>query len=331
MRNGSPSENEQTARLILAAAHGVHLRRYERLMERFGTAQEALRASEKQLMETQGVSPALAERLSLRFKMRLEDASFAEKRWDALRQASARALLPDDPLYPEPLRDIPDAPALLIALGNAPFPQKAVALVGQRRPTDRGRQAARIAASAARKHGWCVVSGLALGIDGESHRAALRFDAQAAETPRETATVAALPCCPLSIYPRQNRRLAQEIAENGLLVSENFAGDLQRWKFVQRNRIISGLSRGTLVIEAGEGEGSLHTARFANRQRRAVAVWDWSDDPTMSLGARALENAGAPAYNERTIDDWFARLEENDSFQKLALFENRFAPRYQLR
>lgn len=310
--------DEQTARAALASTLGVNLRLFNRLMRRFGSAAEVLRADPADLLYTDGISNRLAPRISGRFRR----AGAVSARAAYLQRAGFQIITGADPTYPDALRRIPDAPALLAARGRLHFPDRSVAIVGQRNPSKRGRGAARFAAETARKLGWCVVSGLALGIDTEAHRTALRIGVN--ESP-EPATIAVLPSDPISIYPPRRKPLADKIAEKGLLLSEHLWGQLQRWMFVQRNRIISGLCRGALIIEAGERDGALHTARFAAKQSRSVAVWDWSSAPNRSVGTAALERSGISAYHKETLHRWFTRLEQGGPYSEMALFEKTLA------
>ncbi len=316
--------DEQTARAALASTRGVNLRLFNRLMRRFGSAAEVLRADPADLLYTDGVSNRLAPRIAERFRR----AGAVSARAAYLQNLGFQLVTGADPAYPDALRDTPNAPAMLAASGRLYFPNRSVAIVGQRNPSKRGREAARFAAETARQLGWCVVSGLALGIDTEAHRAALRVGADASPEP---ATIAVLPSDPIAIYPPRRKPLADKIAEKGLLVSEHLWGELQRWMFVQRNRIISGLCRGTLIIEAGERDGALHTARFAAKQRRSVAVWDWSKAPNRSFGTAALEHSGISAYHKKTLHRWFTRLEQGGPYSEMALFENEVAFDIQLR
>ncbi|MDE0019772.1 MAG: DNA-processing protein DprA [Candidatus Poribacteria bacterium] len=316
--------DEQTARAALASTPGVNLRLFNRLMRRFGSAAEVLRAASADLLYTDGVSNILAPRIA----GRLRSARAISARAAYLQSTGFQLITGADHAYPDALRDLSDAPAMLAARGRLHFPDRSVAVVGQRNPSKRGREAARFAAETARNLGWCVVSGLALGVDTEAHRTALRIGANASPEP---ATIAVLPSEPISIYPPRRRLLAEKIAEKGLLVSEHLWGELQRWMFVQRNRIISGLCRGALIIEAGERDGALHTARFAAKQGRSVAVWDWSSAPNRSLGTAALERSGISAYHKKTLHRWFSRLEQGGPYSEMALFEKTLAFDIQLR
>ncbi|MDR0496094.1 MAG: DNA-processing protein DprA [Treponema sp.] len=192
-----------------------------------------------------------------------------------------------DSTYPPLLREIFDPPALLFYRGKLPDPEKPlVAVVGTRKPTS---QAAERAYELSRELGdnaIPVVSGLALGIDSMAHRGNL-----AARAP----TVAVLGSSPDNVYPSSNRDLARRILETGgLIVSEYPPGTRPlKWNFPERNRIISGLARGTVVVEAPEKSGALITARFALDQDRDLWVHKAGITPKRGAGTARLADDGA--------------------------------------
>lgn len=165
--------------------------------------------------------------------------------------------------FPEGLRDIPQSPPVLFVRGAAgPQFEQAVAIVGTRHVTPYGRQATELFADALARSGVAIVSGLARGVDAIAHRVAVD-----AGVP----TVAALAGGIDRVYPRENEGLSRRIVENGCLVSEYPPGIPARPDyFPRRNRIVSGLAKATLVVEAGEGSGALHTANWAFEQGRDV-------------------------------------------------------------
>ncbi len=209
--------------------------------------------------------------------------SEAESRAIRLRRTGLTILLASDPDYPETLRATRDPPPLLFVRGDpavlsAPH---TLAIVGTRRPTETGRRiAGRIATAAAALDG-VVVSGLAVGIDGAAHAAAVSAGAR---------TIAVLGSGHDELYPRAHRRLAAEIAtRGGAVVSELVPwARPASWSFPQRNRIISGLSAATIVVEAGHGSGALITARDALQQGRDVFVVPGPLDAATSAGCLAL-------------------------------------------
>lgn len=210
------------------------------------------------------LAPSDRERLLARGR-----ALLASGEVDALQHAAQRVdlriLTPADACWPEPLRALPDPPALLFLRGDAALlsaPQ--IAVVGARRASRRGREDARWLVSDLAAAGLVVTSGLALGIDGCAHRAALDAGGR---------TVAVLGSGLDRIHPRRHLELADAVARRGALVSEFVPGTPPLPQhFPRRNRIISGLTRGVLVVEAGEHSGSMITARLAAAQGREVFV-----------------------------------------------------------
>ena len=210
-----------------------------------------------------------------------------------------RRVLPlGDPLYPQRLLDTEDPPLLLYAVGRPEAwsqnllntgSKPWLAVVGSRNPTPQGVVNARQFASALAGSGITIVSGMALGVDGAAHEGALEGAA-----PDGLATVAVVGTGLDRVYPKQHRELAHRIAQHGVILSE-FAlgtGPLAP-NFPQRNRIISGLSQGTLVVEAALQSGSLITARQAVEQGREVFAIPGSIHATQSRGCHALIKEGA--------------------------------------
>ncbi len=188
------------------------------------------------------------------------------KEWDKLAAAGARLLLKEDFDYPELLKEIPGSPFGIYSIGGTiNFVGKAVAIVGTRKATPEGRATAKNFSRVIAASGFGVVSGLALGIDAAAHAGCLEANGK---------TIAVLACGLDSIYPKTNDPLAKRIIESGgAIISEYPLGATPLpYRFLERNRIISGLAAGVLVIEAPEGSGSLATARFAMEQNRDVFV-----------------------------------------------------------
>ncbi|MGM0516462.1 MAG: DNA-processing protein DprA [Pseudomonadota bacterium] len=193
----------------------------------------------------------------------------------------------DDPAFPERLRELPDAPAALFCHGRASaLNEPQLAIVGSRTPTTGGRQNARAFARHLASQGLTITSGLALGVDGEAHRGAL--DAGGI-------TIAVLGTGPDRIYPPEHGSLAADIvAGDGLIVSEWLPGTgPKRGHFPRRNRLISGLSHGVLVVEASQKSGSLITARLAGEQGRDVFAIPGSIHNPLARGCHQLIREGA--------------------------------------
>ena len=200
-----------------------------------------------------------------------------------------RSLALGDPAYPALLRHIPDPPARLWLRGDADpsiLDRTALAVVGARACSGYGRTVARLLAGEAAALGVVVVSGLARGIDGEAHRAALAVGGT---------TVAVLGCGVDRDYPAAHAELARSIlAAGGLVVSEYAPGiEPAPWRFPARNRIIAGLARATVVVEARERSGALITADFALEDGREVLAVPGEITSALSRGTNALLRLGA--------------------------------------
>ena len=197
-----------------------------------------------------------------------------------------------DPEYPPLLRELHDAPYTIFWRGTLPDPERPlVAIVGTRSPTGDGSLAAERIARDFVHAGVSIVSGLARGIDAFAHRGTIAGGG---------ATVAVLACGLDKIYPRSNAHLASVLVESGgCLLGEYPPGDEPlKYRFPQRNRIISGLSRAVLVIEAPEKSGALITADFALEQGRDLFVYRGTLHSSRSAGCRNLFSQGAPAVSE---------------------------------
>jgi len=210
----------------------------------------------------------------------------------------ANALVPlGDPRYPPSLLTIEDPPVLLYLTGRIDWldahgwPQRSLAMVGARTPTPQGSQNAHDFARAFAQSGICVVSGMALGIDGAAHEGALSAPEAA---PAPLATLAVIGTGIDRIYPRQHRDLAHRIAARGLIVSEYPLGTPPLpANFPKRNRLIAGLAQGTLVVEAARQSGSLITARLAVEQGKDVFAIPGSIHSPLARGCHVLIRQGA--------------------------------------
>lgn len=216
-----------------------------------------------------------------------DDTVLAHERW--LAQDAARHVLTlADPRYPAPLLDTADPPLMLFVHGRLDalsHPQR-LAIVGSRNPTPQGAQNAQAFAQSLAGAGLSVVSGLALGIDGAAHEGALRADGGF--------TLAVVGTGLDRVYPSRHRDLAHRIAAQGALISEYPLGTPPlAHHFPQRNRVIAGLSMGTLVVEAALQSGSLITARLASEQGREVFAIPGSIHSPQSHGCHALIRQGA--------------------------------------
>ena len=270
-------------------------------------------ATARKLLTAYGLPPrifeqplsALRERVSAKQAAALQQepaelATLLETTWQWLQAdpASRRVLTLGDPHYPASLLEMEDPPLMLYGLGAAQLwsgsslalhPEHAVAVVGSRNPTAQGASNAHQFSQALAQAGLTIVSGLALGVDGAAHAGALEGAAA-----QQIATVAIVGTGLDRVYPRQHRDLAHRIAQHGLILSEYPLGTPPlSANFPKRNRIIAGLTRGTLVVEAALQSGSLITARLAVEQGKDVFAIPGSIHSTQARGCHALIKQGA--------------------------------------
>ena len=238
--------------IALFRVSGIGRVRLKRLKEHFGALDLAWNASTAELRSAGLDEASIAHLLEARGSVDL-DADVSR-----LQQCGVRALTLDDPSYPARLREAPDGPAVLYVRGTLPpehLPH--VAVVGTRRPTAYGRQATAELVDGLVERGVVVVSGLAIGIDSVAHRQALE---------RNGITVAVLASGLDLVYPAENLSLAQRIVTQGALVSEYPPGVKPRPEsFLLRNRIMSGLCHGVVVVEAGDRSGAMRTVAGSRR------------------------------------------------------------------
>ena len=212
---------------------------------------------------------------------------------EKLQKAGVRALTWNDASYPPRLKEIHDPPPVLYVRGEIlPEDERSVAVVGTRKATAYGREAAGMLARNLAGSGVTIVSGLARGIDSVAHRAALEGQGR---------TIAVFGCGLDVIYPSEHRRLASDILDCGALVSEHPLGTRPDARhFPRRNRLISGMTLGSLVVEAGEISGALLTVRQALEQNREVFCVPGSIFSPVSRGTNALIQEGAKLVMDHT-------------------------------
>lgn len=269
----SLSFEEKIARLRLIRTEQVGPVTYHQLMHRFGSAGSALLAL-----------PGLARRGGRKTVPKIYPQAMAAEEMDRHDALGAEFVFWGTPAYPARLSVVTDAPPVLSVRGNgALLSKKAVAIVGARNASANGCRMARTVAGDVGRAGYLIVSGLARGIDAAAHSGAL-----------ETGTVAVLGCGVDVVYPKQNAALYNAVSERGALISEVPLGTKPAARlFPRRNRIISGMARGVVVVEASLRSGSLITARLAGEQGREVfAVPGAAYDPR-GRGANALIRDGA--------------------------------------
>ena len=289
-----PAQDELVDALRLALISGVGPRIRKSLLERFGSARAVLAAAPSELRGVQGVGPKLTHKIA-----GAAGEIDVEGEIALCREHGIRILVESHAEYPRVLREIHDPPGVLFVRGTLmPSDALAIGVVGTRHGTPYGlRQAERLAAGLARA-GLTVVSGLARGIDAAAHRGALAAGGR---------TIAVLASGVMNIYPPEHDKLAGEVAAHGALLSEQppraepLAGT-----FPQRNRLISGMSLGVLVVEAAERSGALITARHAMEQGREVFAVPGNIDGRASRGCHQLIRDGAKLVE--SVDDVLEEL-----------------------
>ncbi len=275
------TDQELVDTLRLSLISGVGPRTRMALLERFGSPAAVLAAPSSQLRAVKGIGPKLLEKI-----LQANSEIDAQAVIDICRQHGIEILMESDATYPRALREIYDPPGVLFVRGSIkPQDALAIGIVGTRHATQYGlRQAERLASSLARA-GLTIISGLARGIDAAAHRGALAAGGR---------TIAVLASGVTNIYPPEHAGLAEEIVQQGALISEAppqaepLAGT-----FPQRNRLISGMSLGVIIVEAGDRSGALITARHAMEQGRDVFAVPGNVDNRTSRGTHRLIRDGA--------------------------------------
>ncbi|MBV9762884.1 MAG: DNA-protecting protein DprA [Acidobacteriaceae bacterium] len=273
--------------LALRMAPGVGTLSTLRLLEKFKSPQAIFRCSASEL-EAGGLSPAQARNLASGYSF--EDAVDQQQK---LLDAGAQLITIQDARYPRQLREIFDPPVLLFALGRTELLDASmVGVVGTRRPTPYGLAAAERLSSDLAKAGLAIISGMARGIDTAAHKAALAEDGD---------TVAVLGCGVDVLYPVENRKLYEEISRRGVLLSEFPLGaPAYPQNFPIRNRIVSGISLGVIIVEGAQHSGSAITAKLAMDQGREVFAVPGNITSKMSWGPNLLIKQGAKLVQEWT-------------------------------
>ncbi|MFO1021147.1 MAG: DNA-processing protein DprA [Planctomycetales bacterium] len=270
-----PSEAELLDALRLQITPGLSPRTIRLLLDRFESPTRILEASAAELSQIPDLKPRVLSALQSAKQQPLADVE-----WKRCQELRVQLLLRGCAGYPTRLAEIPDPPVVLYCRGDfAARDDLAIGIVGSRHCTLYGQQQAERLAGALARAGFTIVSGLARGIDAAAHRGALTAGGR---------TIAVLANSVADVYPPEHENLAAEIACHGAVVSESPLGRRPLPEmFPQRNRIISGLSLGVIIVEADRKSGSLHTARHALEQNREVFAVPGRIDCRTSDGCRA--------------------------------------------
>ncbi len=268
---------------------GIGSVRMQALEDFYGDLERAWNASYDSLLET-GIPAKLCERI-----VQLRKQVDLEKYWNKIISQGIKVITRDDDLYPRLLREINQPPPVLYVRGELSLDDEwAVAIVGTRKLTHYGRQAAEEFSRQLADHHITVVSGLARGIDAVAHKAAIEAGGR---------SIAVLGSGVDRIYPPEHTALAEKIMNHGAIISDYAPGTSpESSNFPPRNRIISGLSRAVVVIEAGEKSGALITAEFASDQGRDVYALPGQIFSLQSKGTnRLIQNGAKPILEIRDL------------------------------
>ena len=290
------SPDEQRALIALSLVPGVGPGRIRLLVNAFGSAAEALEAPRAALEALEGFGGLTADAI-----VRFDGYDLVEEQWRRAAQVEARMVTEWDPLYPEALRTIYDPPVFLWMRGEAvPEDSRAIAIVGTRKPSEYGKRMTERFAGELTERGYTIVSGLAYGVDAIAHATALQAGGR---------TLAVLGSGADWIYPARNLPLAMRIQSAGAIFSEYPLGARpDAVHFPRRNRIVSGLSLGTLVVEAYEKGGALITAGQALEQNREVfAVPSALTNPAGAGANRLIQRGHAKLV--LSVDDLLVEIE----------------------
>ena len=297
---------EQEFWFALASVDGVGPMRIKRLINRFGTIEAIFDAELPEIARVPLFNPLLASRI---LKARIRVAEFRRHiKW--FKSRGIDILCVEDEGYPTQLKEISNAPAILCKKGNlSQVNEKTVAIVGSTTPTELGILTTLELSTRLVQAGVTVVSGLAKGTDAFAHWGALYANGT---------TVGVVGSDLLSIYPSEKQELANQICENGALFSEHpFTTQPTPTNLVLRNRLISGLSIATIVVEENENGGAIRTATFALEQERLVLACNWKNRSPLSEGPRKLIQRGAYPISPDQLDKVVDVLSDPDRVEKI--------------
>jgi DNA processing protein len=285
--------NQYLGWLALALTPGLGARMAGKLLRQMGSPEAIFNASLTEL-EAQRLPAAVAQALHTR-----QPLSAAAKELAQAQAAGVRLLTWDEPEYPQRLREIYDPPPLLYVRGNVELLNRhLISIVGSRRPTPYGNQMAEKLAKDLAERGLVIVSGLARGIDSSAHKGALSSPTGA--------TIGVLGCGIDVIYPKENKKIFAEMEKRGAIISEFAMGTFPGpQNFPIRNRIISGISVGVVVVEGAQYSGSLITARLAMEFGREVYGVPGNATQPTSFGPNQLIKQGA-----KLVTSWEDVIEE---------------------
>ncbi|MFQ5751827.1 MAG: DNA-processing protein DprA [bacterium] len=302
--------SERTYWIALAMCPGVGARLFKALLAKFGSPQSVFGSTVEELTRIPRMTEAMARQiLSVSVDRVVEEVL-------SLENESIDIVTQVDENFPVNLKAAFDAPPILFVRGGYLSQDvNAVAVIGTREASKRGKDLAKKLAAEFAQQGWTVVSGLARGIDTVAHQGALAGEGR---------TIAVLGSGIRNIHPKRNLLLAQEIVRSGAVISEQHPNAPPRGPYLMaRDRIVSGLSKAVIVVEAGEQSGSLDTAKKAYKQNRLVFAVDTGSSGTNQLIAEEASAISPTSFNVVEIIADINNNLELDFTPQIELFENK--------
>lgn len=297
--------NKRDACIALNLLNGIGYNKFKLLEETFGSIEEVFSRSKESLAKVHGLGNKIIKDI-IDLQNNLDRL---EKEKELADKGEVRIITFYDDEYPSQLKEISDPPICLYIRGKMDFSlERTIAVVGSRRITHYGREMANFLASELAYSNWTVVSGLAYGIDVEAQKAVINAEGK---------TVAVLGGGLARLHPQDHIQLARDIVDKGGAVITEFPMEYSptRKSFPMRNRIISGLSKGVIIVEAGDQSGALITANYALEQGRNVFAVPGNANSPMSKGTNRLIKQGAKLTEN--IDDIFEEFEILPNFDQL--------------
>ncbi len=292
--------------LRLKAIKGLGAKQIKKMLKYFSSAEEIFRTGRGKLSELQFLSAKVRRELCSEI-----ETDFVKNQLELIDKYNVRLLNMDEEEYPDLLKFIYSPPVILYIKGKIkPEDNNAFVIVGTRKATSYGKSHAKKISYELAKSGFTIVSGLAYGIDAAAHKGALNAGCR---------TIAVFGTGLDTIYPAANRGLAKKILQSGALISEfSLESKIEKWNFPTRNRIISGMSKGVLVVEGKKTSGSLITAKDGLRQNRDIFALPGNVDKPESAGPNYLIKLGAKIVTsaDDILEDYKIKLENESGVSK---------------
>ncbi len=305
--------SDKVFQVALSLVGGVGSVLYRQLISHFGSAGAVFEAKKEKLLRISGVGNTIVENFSKRGEL----FNQAQKTIENAEKENAKIIFYNDPEYPERLKGLYDSPAILYYKGNTTLNHaRTIGIVGTRKMTDYGKKITEDIVEGLQNHNVQIISGLALGIDGTAHRTAVE---------NGISTIAVMANGVDSVYPSSHQKLAEQMLQNGALISENpFGVQPLAQLFLARNRIIAGLSDIVIVVESAKKGGAMVSAEFANNYHREVFAVPGTLANRFSEGCNKLIQKNKALIYTSVNDiieamNWDAEITDNKRVKKTEL------------